>query len=105
MVEYETTPVCSLAEINIGEGESDILGILPFLSSAAATVTLAEIIKSSEEGYGLRKENFFQFSFHGKISDFMGFIMPRELDCPVCRNQTGEDYSIFLRQVNKRKYN
>jgi len=101
--EYETTPLCSEAQIRIVDEEEEILGILPFLSSAAATLTLSEIIKSTMHGYNLRKENFIQFAFLKEASEFLKLVMPKKDECPVCKNQSVEDYNTFLDIVNKGK--
>jgi len=69
---YETVPVCSQVEINTGEQEEDILGILPFLSNAGAILLLSEIIKSRNEEYNLSKANFTQFSM--KPCNTSGFV-------------------------------
>lgn len=99
--EYETTPVCSEAQIKPIEEEEGILGILPFLSSAAATLILSEVIKSTMDDYILRKENFFQFAFQEEGSEFLGMIMPRKDECPICKNQSKEDYAKLIDLMNK----
>jgi len=98
--EYETIPVCSQAKVDSGGEKEEILGILPFLSTAGAILILSEILRSRIDGYCLTKDNFVQFSFKDTNVGFIKLKLSRNENCTVCNNQTKEEYSFLRRQIS-----
>jgi len=99
---YSTTPVCSGSTFKISESNEEKFGVLPFLSPAAAVITLSEIIKLNLGDNKCSRENFLQFSFKDfQNSTFQRIFRSANPDCPVCSSQSDKVYALYL---DKSKY-
>jgi hypothetical protein len=101
--ESHYVPVCSTGTSRVDSKEEEKLGILPFLSPVAATLTLCELIKLSQfqSQYPINS-NFSQFSLKNVTeTQPMSIQMAPKKDCPVCSNQ---DISSYHQGYEKSKY-
>ena len=79
--------------------QKETLGMLPFLSAAAAILVLADLAKLSKPNFPLN-ENFIQFSFRTKHSEFVKYQRPPD-PCIIC---TDHDQNTYPAVIKKSKY-
>jgi hypothetical protein len=85
------TPVCAQGTLPFAaKGEQPILGVLPFLSSAAADLILSELAKTSFDNFPLN-ENFVQYSMKLHNSDFLKMSRESTHGC-ICQHQSVTHY-------------
>jgi hypothetical protein len=98
----EIKTVCATSVIKITEAEEQTFGVLPFLSPAAAALTMAQLFRLNM-GVPKTDANFVQLFM--KSTAHQKFIQQQRSkveDCSVCTNQYKDVYEGFLR---KSKYN
>ncbi len=94
--EHNFIPPCSESVINdlrSVQETKQVLGVLPFLSTASAILMAAEIAKLGLEGYPINN-NFVQFSFKNPSEDLMVIPRVKNDDC-ICNTQQLEIYERF----------
>ena len=92
------SPVCAQGFLptNI-KGAQPVLGVLPFLSPAAAIIILSELAKTGSTKYPLN-ENFVQFSMKQCGSEFLRMVRGPVSGC-VCRQQRLTHYSDEIKST------
>lgn len=97
--QHDSTPTCAEGVQQNSDGDEEILGILPFLAPAAATQVLAEVLRlAMKKGYPNNK-NFLQFSLkHNGNSNFQLSQIGPKVNCPVCANQSLNEYPNVIRK-------
>jgi len=96
-IEHEFSPECSAVYLEAGNKNESPLGVLPFLSTAAATLILSELAKIGREGYPINK-NFIEFSTKTSEGSFQQIQRNRKQDC-ICTEQTPDLYPIEIRNT------
>ena len=92
-------PTCAVGVVQIDSQLKEILGMLPFLSTAASVLVLADLAKLSLDGYPVNKD-FIQFSMRSIEGVFITYQNPRR-PCFVCKNH---DASIYPTAIKTSKH-
>lgn len=91
--------ICSEGNISI-DSDVEILGILPFLASTSAVITLAEMFKLQLQKNYLLSPNFVEFSMRKSNGRFIAYSRPSK-ECETCKEQ---DPGIYPTYVKNTKY-
>lgn len=98
-IEHEFTPECSTGHLEVGNKNQSVLGVLPFLSTASATLILSELAKVGMTEYPINK-NFIEFSMKTREGSFQQMQRNGKQDC-ICTEQTLE---LYPSEITKTKY-
>jgi len=95
------TPICGESEVSIKktEGESTIEGVLPFLSPAAAILTMAEMAKIPLAGYPMN-DDFIEFSLRNIDGNFVQSQRKHLEEC-LCKDQP---ISLYPKEITSGKF-
>ena len=99
-IEHEFTPECSTGHLEVaGNKNESALGVLPFLSTASATLILSELAKLGRTEYPVNK-NFIGFSMKTHEGSFVQMQRNRKEGC-ICTEQTLE---LYPSEITNTKY-
>ena len=91
----KATPTCAESVLKQTEEKKEVLGVLPFLSPAAAAITLAVLIRLNT-GSDVPGENFHQLQFKSLATlSFKQQQRSKREDCPVCSNQYEQIHKTY----------
>jgi hypothetical protein len=96
-IEHEFIPECSTGHLETDNKIQSTLGVLPFLSTAAATLILSELAKIGDTEYPINK-NFIEFSMKASDGLFQQVQRKRRQDC-ICTEQTLDLYPNGIRET------
>jgi hypothetical protein len=90
-IEHKFSPVCGEVELKYNSSdEKPIQGVLPFLSTTAAVLLLAEMAKIPSDNYPIN-EDFVEFSMRNLDASFMKINRRAESGC-ICNEQSLDLY-------------
>jgi hypothetical protein len=97
--QFSSTPVCAEGEIQADiKDEIPKLGVLPFLSSASATLVFAELLKLNMAA-GKDPDNFIQLGMKSSHNlTFQSLQMPKKTDCAICSIQYEDIYTLYIKK-------
>lgn len=94
--DYEYIPVCSTST-DVSDNQEEKLGILPFLSPAAAVLVFLEVLKLSLHVTldSSKNQNFIQMSMKNiEISSPQFLHKKPKTNCPICVEQSRSSYHV-----------